>query len=88
MLLVSEANAVRIVPCFHVDLASAYEECKMAVCGAVEGLLLKTGLQPQDVVRIQLAPSILVASLRTEQGSWMTAALHLRCQPTAPTGFS
>jgi hypothetical protein len=32
------------------DLASAFGECKMAVCGAIEGLLQKTGLQPKDVV--------------------------------------
>ncbi|KAF5841900.1 FAE1/Type III polyketide synthase-like protein-domain-containing protein [Dunaliella salina] len=31
------------------DLASAYDECKMAVVGAVEGLLARTGLQPSDV---------------------------------------
>lgn len=32
------------------DLASAYEECKMAICGAVDGLLKKLCLHPKDVV--------------------------------------
>ncbi|KAG2441061.1 hypothetical protein HXX76_003914 [Chlamydomonas incerta] len=31
------------------DLTSAAAECRMAVCGAVEGLLQKTGLQPRDI---------------------------------------
>ncbi|GLC50089.1 hypothetical protein PLESTB_000341000 [Pleodorina starrii] len=31
------------------DLDSAAKECKMAVCGAVEGLLRKTGLSPADI---------------------------------------
>ena len=31
------------------DLNAAADECRMAVCGAVEGLLDKTGLGPQDI---------------------------------------
>jgi uncharacterized 2Fe-2S/4Fe-4S cluster protein (DUF4445 family) len=35
---------------YDADLANAYVECKLAVCGAIEGLLQKTGLHPKDVV--------------------------------------
>eukprot|EP00983_Pelagomonas_calceolata_P037736 1136484-Pelagomonas_calceolata.AAC.3 len=41
-----------LCPYVLTDLASAYDECKMAVVGAVEGLLARTGLQPSDVVRL------------------------------------
>lgn len=33
----------------RTDLDSAYDECHMAVCGAVEALLDKTGLRPRDI---------------------------------------
>ncbi|PNW80493.1 hypothetical protein CHLRE_07g319600v5 [Chlamydomonas reinhardtii] len=33
----------------RTDLEAAREECSMAVCGAVEGLLNKTGLRPKDI---------------------------------------
>ena len=39
-------------PSLPTDLANSYKECKMAVCGAVEGLLAKAGLRAQDVVRL------------------------------------
>ncbi|KAG2486931.1 hypothetical protein HYH03_014430 [Edaphochlamys debaryana] len=31
------------------DLNSAADECRQAICGAVEGLFKKTGLQPKDI---------------------------------------
>ena len=31
------------------DLNTAAAECRMVVCGAVEGLLAKTGLSAQDI---------------------------------------
>eukprot|EP00983_Pelagomonas_calceolata_P045323 1139683-Pelagomonas_calceolata.AAC.2 len=43
------------------DLLSAYDECKMAVVGAVEGLLAKTGLQPSDVLSL-LTQDVLVTT--------------------------
>ncbi|KAG2441030.1 hypothetical protein HXX76_003883 [Chlamydomonas incerta] len=33
----------------RTDMEAAREECGMAVCGAVEGLLRKTGLRPRDI---------------------------------------
>ena len=33
----------------RTDLDAAMEECRMTTTGALEGLLRKTGLQPQDI---------------------------------------
>ncbi|EFJ44710.1 hypothetical protein VOLCADRAFT_95052 [Volvox carteri f. nagariensis] len=42
-------NPAFVGPDLLTDLDSASKECRMAVCGAVEGLFKKTGLTPTDI---------------------------------------